>query len=127
MSGNNCIRNLLKLICLLQQNSINKCALDEGCVKPFLGPTIDNICYNTRIITLYRKDGELFTTTFTNSDNEVVTSSFFRVSSINDDCVTLLILENTEDTYSSTRQYITVNLNCICAVKCIEDVVVDNL
>lgn len=127
MRNNNCIRNLLKLLCLLQDNSLNKCSLDDGCIKPFLGPTINNICYNTRVLTLYKKDGTIFSTNYTNTNNELISSNYFRVNSINDDCATLLILENNDGIYSSTKQFITINLRCICAVKCINDVVVDNL
>ena len=54
MKSNKCIRNLLKLINLLQNNSINNCSMNDGCTKPFLGPSINNICYNTRVITLYK-------------------------------------------------------------------------
>jgi len=127
MKSNNCIRNLLKLICLLQDNSLNKCLLDDGCIKPFLGPSIDNICYNTRVVSLYRKNGDIVSSDYNNSDNVISSSSYFRVNSINDDCVTLLILENNDGVFSSTRQFITINLKCICAVKCIQDVVVENL
>ena len=127
MKSNNCIRNLLKLICLLQENSLNKCSLDDGCVKPFLGPSINNMCYNTRVITLYRKNGDIFSSDFINNSGEVTSSNYFRVNSINDDCVTLLILNNNDGVFSSTRQFITVNLKCICTIKCIDDVVVENL
>lgn len=127
MATNRCIKNLLKLICLLQQNSENKCCLEDGCTKPFLGPTKNNACYNTRVITLYTKNGTLFTSTYTDDHKNVQTSSLFRVEKVHDDCATLLILTEDYGTYLSTKQYITVNLKCICALKCISDVVVENL
>lgn len=127
MDSNQCIKNLLKLIHLLQKNSLNKCCLEDGCTKPFLGPTIDNICYNTRVITLYKKDGTIFTTNYFDDENTLQTSSFFRVEKVNDNCVTLLILNEENGSYFSTNQCITVRIKCICAIKCISDVIVENL
>lgn len=113
--NNNCITNLLKFICLLQNNSISNCSSNNSCDRPFLG-TNNSICYNTRVISLYRKDGSLFTT-----DN----NSYYRVMDVNDSCCTLLILNN--DGYQSTNNYITVNLNCIGAVRCISDIYINNI
>ncbi len=127
MGTNRCIKNLLKLICMLQQNSRNQCCLENGCTKPFLGPTINNTCYNTRVITLYNKNGTLITSTYTDSGGIVQTSSFFRIEKILDDCATFLILSENNGVYSSTHQYVTIRLSCVCALKCISDVVVENL
>lgn len=126
METNNCIKNLLKLICVLQNNSKNLTCLDEGCTKPFLGPSVTDICYNTRVITLYNKQGTLFSANY--FDNDVInSSSIFRVLNVTDDCCTLLILNNIDGEFFSTKQSITVKLSCICAVKCLEDAVVSNL
>ena len=126
METNQCIKNLLKLICVLQNNSQNMACLDEGCTKPFLGPTITNSCYNTRVITLYNKQGTLFATSYIDN-GDIKNSSNFRVQKVEDDCCTLLILNNVDGEFVSTRQTITVRLSCICAVKCIEDVFVNNV
>lgn len=126
MKTNNCIKNLLKLICVLQNNSRNMICLDEGCTKPFLGPSITSECYNTRVITLYNKQGNLFTANYL--DNGVINnSSTFRVQNVSDDCCTLLILSNQDGEFVSTKQTITVKLSCICAIKCLEDAAVYNL
>lgn len=127
MKVNNCIKNLLKLINLLQKNARNDNRLEDGCCKPFLGPDIVSNCYNTRVITLYNKKGNIFTTTYVDENGNTQTSSFFRVEKVFDDCSTLLILNKNGNNYSSTKQTITVRLSCICAIKCIEDVTIDNL
>ena len=57
MKNNNCIKNLLRLILLLQRNSVSSNCLESGCSRAYLGPSFNFICYNTRVITLYRKDG----------------------------------------------------------------------
>ena len=61
MNNNYCLINLLKFISLLQNNSINSCSL-----------------YNTRIITFYNKQGELFTT---------YDSPYYRLSNIRDNYI----------------------------------------
>ncbi len=129
MSSNNCIGNLLKLICLLQKNSTDSCLLDSGCSKPFLGSNMNCLCYNTRVIQLYRCNGTLMESTYEDNTNTNLSSNLYRVMSVNNNCCTLLILnyDNANDSYNSTRQYITVDLNCIGAVRCIRDVTVNNL
>lgn len=126
MKTNSCIKNLLKVICVLQDNSEDIHMFNTSCTRPFLGPDINAVCYNTRVITLYNKQGDLFTATYDN-DGDPQTSFTFRIISVDDDCCTLLILNNTNGEYISTNQTIVVNLNCICAVKCNGDVVVNNL
>ena len=125
--ANRCIKNLLKLICLLQDNSENSNCLEEGCSKSFLGPNINCICYNTRVITIYNKNGSLFTTTYIDEDNVTQTSSLFRVERVLEDTCVLRILSEIDGDYVSTNNFITVNLGCICAIKCLDDVVIENL
>lgn len=118
MNDNHCIKNLLKLISLLQKNSTSKRCLEEGCSRPLLGPNFNCLCYNTRPISIYTKNGSLFT-----SNN----SSVFRIEKVKDNCVVLRILELRDGTYFSTNNYVTVNINCICVVRCFDDVIVQNL
>ena len=115
MNTNNCIGNLLRYIFLLQNNSTKTC-ISNGCDKPYLGPTNSFICYNTRVISLYRKDGSLFS---------VGGNTTFRIMDISNDTITLLALSNNENIYSSTNQFTTININCICAVRCITDTLVN--
>lgn len=110
-----CIGNLLRYIFLLQNNSTNKCITD-GCDKPYLGPTNSFICYNTRVISLYRKDGSLFS---------VGGNTTFRIMDISNNTITLLALSNNENIYSSTNQFTTININCICCVRCITDTTIN--
>lgn len=127
MSTNSCIKNLLKLICLLQKNSLNTCVLDEGCTKPYLGPVMNNLCYNTRVLTLYKKNGEIFEASYEDENGNINNSSLFRIQNVSDDCATLLILNNENGEYYSTGQFITIKISCICAIRCLEDVALDNL
>lgn len=117
--NNTCITNLLKYICLLQDNSTNTC-INEGCIKPYLG-NISIDCFNTRVISLYKKDGSLYEVNYDSSN----TSSLFRIMSINNNSTTLLILTNNGDTYTSTKVYTTIDTSCICAVRCITDTLIN--
>ena len=103
MKKNYCIENLLRYINLLQINSSNKC-------KNSLNSSIS---YNTRVISLYKKDGSLFI--FNNS-------YLFRIMDMDDNKITLLLLNND---YSSTNQYVTVDISCIYCVRCLEDIFVN--
>ncbi len=123
---NRCIRNLLKFISVLQDNSTIDNCFKEGCLKSYLGPTLNYNCYNTRVISLYNSQGNLFNATYTLSGN-IEVSSAFRIQYIQDDICCLLILRNDNGTYSSTGQYITINISCICAIKCLGDIQINNL
>jgi len=119
MSKNSNIKNLLKFIGVLQSNSLNLCSNDHGCVKSFLGPSFTTSCYNTRVITIYTKTGDLFRAQY--DVNPSSQSEYFRVLNVNDDCCSLLVLTRNGDTFVSTGHTITLNINCVCAVKCIVD------
>ena len=118
---NNCLRNLLKFILLLQNNSCKIYDYEDKCSKPFLGPSMLQETYNTRVINLYTKNGKLFESTFY-SNNVLSYSSYFRINSIDNDCCTLLILYDNNGEFQSTKETIKVKLCCIGAIKCIGDV-----
>ena len=119
-----CLGKLLKVIDILQKNTNNNDCFDESCTRPYLGSIPNVICFNTRPVTFYTKDGSLFTA------NE---SSVFRVESVNNCCVKCRILRPNPDTsdvtrrFITTNEFITINLNCICAISCLDDIIIDNL
>ena len=56
----------------------------------------------------------------------------FRVESVNNDSVGVLLLEETTDasgniTYENTNTFATINLGCVCAVRCLNDAIVNNV
>ena len=127
-----CLGKLLKVIDILQRNAGGSDCFDESCTRPYLGSSPNIICFNTRPVTFYTKNGNIFTTTFT-LDNNTYTSSTFRVESVDNCCVKCRILRPNPDTsdvtgkYLSTNEFITINLNCICVVSCLDDIIIDNL
>ena len=112
MRNNNCILNLLKVIDLLQKNSTNHCTLENDCTRPYLGPNGNFSCYNTRPISLYTKEGNLFTFSDT---------TFFRVEKVENSCVTLQALTKNNESYTATNEFVTVHANCFCVIRCFPD------
>lgn len=122
MKSNTCIKNLLKIISILQNNSLDFSSNTSDCSKPFLGPSISTAFYNTRVINLYNKYGELILGTYKNESIDNITS-FFRVQNVTDSCCTLLLLKRSnENFFQSTHCSMVINLNCIGAIKCVSDV-----
>lgn len=129
---NNCLARILNVINILQNNAEKIDCQDNTCTKPFLGPDTNILCFNTRPITLYRCDNSLVTLNYTNSAGENATTTVFRVESVTNDSVGVLLLEESTDeegnvTYLNTNTYATINLGCICAIRCLSDVIVDNV
>lgn len=127
MGDSNCIKNTLKLIALLQNNSRDMCCNNSTCCKRFLGPSISLACYNTRVITLYNKKGQILSFNYINNLGSEVSTSTFRVQEVKDNCCKLLLLDYTDGNYVSLKQTVIVNLDCIAAIKCLGDVIVSNL
>lgn len=129
---NNCLARILNVIKVLQDNAERIDCNDNSCTKPFLGLNTTLLCFNTRPITLYLCNNNLVTLNYTNLEGETVETSVFRVENITDDSVSVLLLEESTDeggntTYTSTNTYATINLDCICAIRCLPDVIVTNL
>ena len=127
-----CLGKLLKVIDILQRNASGSDCFDESCTRPYLGSSPNIICFNTRPVTFYTRFGNIFSTTYT-IDGNTNTSSVFRVESVDNCCVKCRILRPNPDTtdvtraYLATNEFITINLDCICVVSCLDDIIIDNL
>ena len=127
-----CLGKLLKVIDILQRNASGNDCFDESCTRPYLGSSPNIICFNTRPVTFYTKDGSIFTTTYT-LNNTTNTSSTFRVECVDDCCVKCRILRANPDitdlnrAFLATNEFITINLDCSCVVSCLDDIIIDNL
>ena len=129
---NCCFSKLLKVIDILQKNSCGELCSDESCIRPFLGGSPNIICYNTRPVTFYTCNGNIFTASY-QVGGETRTSSVFRVERVDGCCVKCRILEANPDqsdptrSYLATNQFITINLDCICVISCLADIIIDSL
>lgn len=129
---NCCFSKLLKVIDILQKNSCGELCSDESCTRPFLGGSPTIICYNTRPVTFYTCNGNIFTASY-QVGGETRTSSVFRVERVDGCCVKCRILEANPDqsdptrSYLATNQFVTINLDCICVISCLADIIIDSL
>ena len=135
MCGNNneCSCSFIKtleLILTLQQKG-EVCDVNNGCSKPFLGPILNSVCLNTRPITLYSCcTHALWSMPYTLNGTQG-NSTVFRIENLDDNCATFRVLvanaDSTTEPYLSTNSFFTMNLNCCCAIRCLNDCFVDNI
>ena len=126
-SCSSCISDLLKKILILQAKDY-ECNSYAGCDKPFLGPIATQVCYNTRPIQLYNCcNGSPWTFEYTLPDGSSGSSNVFRIESMDDCCCTcrLLTLDPTTSQYVNTGQFVTIDLNCCGALRCLTDTFID--
>lgn len=118
------IKDILCLIVNLQRNTNcpnNDC---EGCSRPFLGPNTF-LTYNTRPIEFTSCQSEgLWSMPYT-LNGTTGTSTTFRVENVDENCATFRILaeapEGSTCPYILTNSYFTIDIDCILALKCLND------
>ena len=91
------------------------------CDRPFLGASSNN-SLNTRPISFYTcPNNTLWTMPYTSSEGSG-TSSVFRVETAEDCCCTCRVLKPDGDSYTATDSFFTINLNCVGAIRCLDDI-----
>lgn len=134
-----CIAEILTVIAILQKNAVCPDSCLDTCDRGFLGCCSSTVGCNTRPIMLYTCCGNgtpwSMPTTRDDSvcgDEGVVCSSVFRVEKIDGCCATFRVLaENPDSTQAATEPYVatnsffTMNLNCVCSLRCLQDTFVD--
>ena len=126
----NCISDILQVINLLQRNADTDDNCIESCDRPTLGQ-FSCLYYNTRPVVLYTCNSNGTTPwsapTTREADPET-TSNVFRVEKIDGCCATFRVLiANDDGTYTSTESFFTMNLECICAIRCLGDTLIENI
>lgn len=126
----NCISDVLKVILLLQQSVCQDSCL-ETCDKGFLGQSCSTF-FNTRPVVLYTcsTGNDPVTMPISKSPTETVTSNVFRLEKLDDCCATFRVLAPNTDTTSvypfiTTNSFFTINLDCVCIIRCLEDTFVE--
>ena len=134
-----CISEILQVINVLQQNAECGDSCLGTCDRGFLGCHTTTLGCNTRPVVLYTCAGNgtpwSMPTTRENvvcGDEGVVCSNVFRVEKIDGCCCTFRVLaENTDPAtsatipYEATNSFFTMNLNCVCALRCLPDTYVE--
>jgi len=132
-----CIAEILKVINILQDNA--ECADNclDTCDRGFLGNIGTSFAYNTRPVMLYTSFSNgttAWSMPTTRDETGDTLSSVFRVEKVDHNCATFRVLApNTDPETSAERPYIitnsffTMNLNCVCAIRCLNDTVVEGV
>ena len=118
-----CISDIIKKILILQKKDFD-CDNHIGCDKPFLGPTIPTVIYNTRPIISYTNDGNDWSFDYT-IDGTTASSNVLRVEYLDECCCTCRILYPTDNGYGNTGQFVTIDLNSCGAIRCLADTFVE--
>lgn len=124
----NCIADILKVILILQQSVDQLDSCLETCDRGFLGQQCCPTCYNTRPIVLYTcgSNGVPLSMPISKSPTEERTSSIFRVEKLDDCCATFRVLTvNSDNTYTATNSFFTINLDCLCSIRCLDDTFIE--
>ena len=132
---NNCIKDILCVILVLQQNACGDSCLDS-CDRPMLGGGPNCLICNTRPVMLYTccGNGVAWSMPVTKDDTGACTdttcSNVFKVEKVEGNCATFRVLQANSDTtstypYVGTNSIFTMNLGCICSIRCLSDTYID--
>ncbi len=127
---NNCMADILKVILILQESAEGNDSCLDTCDRGFLGQQYCSICYNTRPIVLYTcaTGNDPLAMPISKSPAEGGTSSVFRLEKLDDCCATCRVLVvNSDNTYTSTNSFFTINLDCLCVIRCLDDTYIENV
>jgi len=125
-----CIARILNVINTLQQNADCPDACLDTCDRGFLGCNIATVGCNTRPVMIYTcgGNGVAFSMPISKEPDEAVTSNVFRVEKVDGNCATFRVLTPNTDTetnlqcpYSATNSFFTMDLDCVCAIRCLND------
>ena len=139
-----CISDILKVILVLQQNACPDNCLDS-CDRPMLGGGPNCLVCNTRPVMLYTccGNGVPWSMPIEKDNTNVCSntqvsaccqdcSTVFRVEKLDGNCATFRVLApNPQESccntipYIATNSFFTMNLSCVCAIKCLSDTFVD--
>ena len=134
-----CIAEILTTINILQNNAENNDSCLDSCDRGFLVCSVSSCNCNTRPIMLYTCCGNGIPWSMpVIKDNIVCTveqnglcSSVFRIEKIDGCCATFRVLANNPDNtdgcfpYVATNSFFTMNLNCVCSIRCLNDTFID--
>ena len=127
-----CVAEILSIINILQQNAeCGECCLDT-CDKGFLGCNATSISCNTRPVMLYTccGNGVAWSMPISKDASETTTSNVFRIEKIDGCCATFRVLIPNTDAgsafpFEATNSFFTMNLNCVCSLRCLNDTHID--
>ena len=135
-NSSNSIADILKVILILQQNACPETCLDS-CDRPMLGGGVNCLICNTRPVMLYTCSGNGVPWSmptckdYTGVCSTGECSSVFRVEKLDGDAATFRVLVPNTDgcgcgqDYLATNSFFTMNLGCVCTIRCLNDTFID--
>ena len=134
-----CIAEILTVISVLQQNASCSDSCLDTCDRGFLGCSTTSLNCNTRPVVLYTCSGNGVPFSMPTSKEDIICSDLgatcsnvFRVEKIDGNCATFRVLQPNPDTteatsfpYAATNSFFTMNLNCVCAIRCLQDTYIE--
>ena len=127
-----CISEILTIINILQQNAECGDSCLDTCDRGFLGCCATSVSCNTRPVMLYTCgcNSVAWSMPISKDPAETTTSNIFRVEKVDGCCATFRVLIPNTDAnepypYEATNSFFTINLNCVCALRCLQDTHVD--
>ena len=127
----NCIGDILKVILVLQQGVCQNDTCLQTCDRGFLGQNISALV-NTRPFVLYTcgNNGTPLAMPISRDPAVTNTSTVFRIEKLDDCCATCRVLapnEGGDFPYESTDSFFTIDLKCVCIIRCLNDTYVDGV
>ena len=127
-----CISEILNIINILQQNAECGDTCLDTCDRKFLGCNVSTLNCNTRPVMLYTccGNGIAWSMPISKDPNESTTSNVFRIEKVDGCCATFRVLVPNSDTtttfpFEATNSFFTMNLNCVCTLRCLQDTYID--
>ena len=122
-----CIAEILEVINILQRNSECPANVLDTCDRGFLGCNQTILNCNTRPVMLYTccGNGVAWSMPISKDPNETTTSNVFRVEKVDGNCATFRVLTQNGDTFETTNSFFTMDLDCLCVLRCLQDTFVD--
>ena len=128
---NRCIAEILTVINILQEQAseVNETNL-ETCDRGFLGCGVTPQNCNTRPVMLFMNNNSAWAMPIEKESNDCARSEVFRVEKIDGCCATFRVLalnpnRECDVPFVATNSFFTMNLNCVCALKCLPDTFVE--
>ncbi|MDD4035933.1 MAG: CotY/CotZ family spore coat protein [Bacilli bacterium] len=137
------LRGILRVILLLQERACEKLEVLNTCDKPFLGPCTKPIKCNTRPVMLFTKCGTPWEIPYCDLTK---LSSIFRLEKLDHCTATFRVLAsispsvnadhddvdvnlkgNKKKKLIATDSFFTINIDCICAIKCLKDTFIEDV
>lgn len=134
--GESCIANILSVILVLQENACPENCLDT-CDRPVLGSGPNCVICNTRPVMLFTCNGTPVSMPVSREEGNcdepgTRCSSVFRVEKLDGNCCTFRVLKEKErheddcnPKFVATDSFFTMNLDCCCIVRCLNDTFVE--